>query len=103
MKQKHVLVHLHLFYYEQTDYFIKKLANINNCNWDLFVTYVEEDKKSIDKIKLFKPDTIFKKVENYGYDIYPFIEIIKSNNFGHIEIRLYSKNPHKKLPKEIKT
>ena len=51
MKQKHVLVHLHLFYYEQTDYFIKKLANINNCNWDLFVTYVEEDKKSIDKIK----------------------------------------------------
>lgn len=99
MKQKHVLVHLHLFYYEQTDYFIKKLANINNCNWDLFVTYVEEDKKSIDKIKLFKPDTIFKKVENYGYDIYPFIEIIKSVNLDKYDyiLKIHTKNYQKKL------
>ena len=99
MTLKKVLVHLHLFYYNQTDYFIKKLQNITNCNWDLFVTYVEENKKSIDKIKLFKPDTIFKKVENYGYDIYPFIEIIKSVNLDKYDyiLKIHTKNYQKKL------
>lgn len=99
MTLKKVLVHLHLFYYNQTDYFIKKLKNITNCNWDLFVTFVEEDKNSINKIKKFKPDTIFKKVENYGYDIYPFIQIIKSVNLDNYDyiLKLHTKNYQEKL------
>ncbi len=99
MTLKKVLVHLHLFYYNQTDYFIKKLKNITNCNWDLFVTFVEEDKNSINKIKKFKPDTIFKKVENYGYDIYPFIQIIRSVNLDNYDyiLKLHTKNYQEKL------
>lgn len=99
MKLKKVLVHLHLFYYEQTDYFIKKLQNINHCNWDLFVTYIEEDTNYINKLKKFKPDTIFKKVENYGYDIYPFIQIIRSVNLDNYDyiLKLHTKNYQEKL------
>ena len=51
-----ILVHLHLYYHNQVDFMIKKLKNINNCDWDLYVTVCEDNPVSIRKILGFKKD-----------------------------------------------
>ena len=89
-----LLVHLHIYYHNQVDYFIKKLSNIHGCDWDLIVTYVEENNESFNKIKNFKPDAQFKKAENIGYDVWPFIQVLRQidlNDYDYI-IKLHTKN-----------
>src|SRR5574344_582692 len=75
-----LLVHLHLFYQDQFDYMIKKLSNIEGCDWDLYVTVCEENSLSEEKILKFKPDAKIIKVENRGYDIWPFIQVLRMVN-----------------------
>ncbi len=89
-----VLVHLHLYYHEQIDYFINKLKNINSCDWDLYVTVIENNKKSESKILKLKHNACIIKVENNGYDVWPFIQIIRSlnlNNYNYV-LKLHTKN-----------
>jgi len=73
-----VLVHFHVYYHDQVPYFLEKLANINGCEWELYVTYSQENPQTNDAIKAFKPDAHFMQVENVGYDVWPFIKLIKS-------------------------
>ena len=88
------LVHLHIYYHNQVDYFLKKLSNIEGCDWDLYVTYVEENQQSFDKIKNFKPGTTFIKVANIGYDVWPFIQVIRKINLEDYDyvLKLHTKN-----------
>ncbi len=71
-----ILVHLHLYYYDQIDYFVKKLGYLKGYEWDLYVTYVEENKMFRDKLTKVNPRAHFVMCENLGYDIYPFIKVI---------------------------
>ena len=73
-----LLVHLHVYYHDQVDYFIEKLGNITCVEWDLIVTYSRWDDESAEKFRVFKPEVRFMKVDNFGYDIWPFIKVIKS-------------------------
>lgn len=75
-----LLIHFHLYYHNQLDYFIKKLSNISDCDWDLFVTICEENEESTKKILALKPDAKIIKVDNIGYDIWPFLQVLKSIN-----------------------
>lgn len=88
-----ILVHLHLYYQEQTDYFIDKLKNINGADWDLFVTYSQPDESSEQKLLRFKPDTNFIETENIGYDVWPFIKLIQTTDLGKYDyvIKLHTK------------
>lgn len=88
-----VLVHLHLFYHNQLDYMISKLKNICGCDWDLYVTVCEDNEKSIKKLKAFKPDVHIIKVENLGYDVWPFIQILRTVNINDYEyvLKLHTK------------
>ena len=92
-KKTKILVHLHLYYHDQLDYFIKKLKNIT-CDYDLYVTMVEMDEKVIDKLKQFKSSVKIIKVENRGYDIWPFICVINMINLSDYNyiIKLHTKN-----------
>lgn len=88
-----LLVHLHLYYHEQLDYFIKKLSNISGCEWDLYVTFSEQNTDSEKKILKLKTDAKFLKVSNIGYDIWPFIQVLKNINleeYGYV-LKLHSK------------
>ncbi len=76
--KKRLLVHFHLYYHEQIDFFLKNLKNINHCNWDLYVTYTEDNKESKKKLLQLKPDTHFIKTTNAGYDILPFYKVLKA-------------------------
>lgn len=96
-----MLVHLHVYYHEQVDYFIEKLGNINGVDWDLVVTYSTPDEETIGKLTAFKPTVKFEQVENYGYDVWPFIKVIKQTNLDDYDyvLKLHTKRsvPEKKF------
>jgi len=91
-----LLVHFHLFYHEQIDFFVEKLSNINSCDWDLVVTYLEENQESFEKLKSLKPDVKLIQVENRGYDVWPFINIIKSTNLNEYDyvLKIHTKRKY---------
>ena len=90
---KKLLVHLHLYYHEQLDYFISKLKNIT-CDYDLYITYVEKNEASETKLKKFKPEAKLVQVENKGYDLYPFIEVLSRVNLDDYSyiLKMHTKN-----------
>lgn len=93
MNKKGLLVHLHVFYHDQVDYFIEKLKNINGIDWDLIVTYSSFNPVTTKKLQEFKPSVRFLKTENVGYDIWPFIKAIKSldlRNYDYL-MKLHTK------------
>ncbi len=94
MKETRLLVTFHVFYHDQVDYFINKLGNISGCSWDLVVTYVEHSHKMEDKIRKFKPDARFFEVENMGYDVWPFIRVIRDVDFLQYDyvLKLHTKS-----------
>ena len=92
MQNKKILVHLHLYYQNQLNYFIKKLKNIT-CEFDLIVTLANENPKITEKIKQFKPNAKILVVENLGYDVYPFIQVINEaelKNYDYI-LKIHTK------------
>lgn len=96
---KKLLVHLHLYYHDQIDFMLQKLNNIVNCDWDLYVTICNENKDSEEKILNFKPEAKIIKVENYGYDIYPFLQVLDSIDISlyNYVLKIHTKNYRKKL------
>lgn len=88
-----LLVHFHLYYHDQTDYFLSKLANIDGCEWDMFVTMPQRDEAVEAKLRNFKNDVHIIEVENYGYDVWPFLKVIKSVNLDDYDyiIKLHTK------------
>ena len=92
-KQEKTLVHLHLFYHDQLDWFLTKLKNVKG-KYDLFVTVTEDNEISAQKLKAFKPDVNIIKVPNRGYDIYPFwlvLQKIDLLDYGLV-LKLHTKN-----------
>ncbi len=96
-KKQKLLVHLHLYYQNQTDWFIKKLKNITD-HYDLWVTITEENNETIQKIKQFKPDANILKVENRGFDVYPFIQVLNKINLDDYiwVLKIHTKNYREK-------
>lgn len=91
---KKLLVIFHVYYHDHVTYFIDKLKNINECEWDLIVTYSEISKYSTNKLKEFKPDARFVMVDNTGYDVWPFIQTIKAVDLSSYDyiLKLHTKN-----------
>lgn len=89
-----LLVHFHIYYQDQIPYFLDRIANINGCEWDLIVTYSSLDACSADRIKALRKDAVFKQVENFGYDIWPFISVVKSVDISAYDLimKLHTKS-----------
>ncbi len=88
-----LLVHLHIYYHEQVDYFLDKLKNIKS-DYDLYVTFVEENKESEVKVSALKEDAHFIKVKNLGYDVYPFWQVLQQielDDYSYI-LKLHTKS-----------
>lgn len=90
-----LLVHLHIFNQDQVPFFLDRLANINGCQWDLAVTCSALDGQVKEAIKTFRPDTLFFELENFGYDIWPFIYVIKRIDILSYDLvlKLHTKSP----------
>lgn len=92
-----ILVHLHIYYTEQIPYMLKQIKNIADCDWDLFVTVSEDKKDSANKILKLKPDAKILTVDNSGYDIVPFIKVLKSIDLSDYDylLKLHTKGYQK--------
>lgn len=91
---KRLLVILHVYYHDQIDYFIDKMKNINGVEWDLTVTYSQENEVTKKKLLNFKKDIAFMNVGNSGYDVWPFIQVIQKievEKYDYI-LKLHTKN-----------
>ena len=90
-----LLVHFHIYYLQHVDYFLGMMKNINSVRWDLFVTSPHIDEATENKIKEFKPDARIEHVPNEGYDIWPFIYMVKSICLEDYDciLKLHTKGP----------
>lgn len=88
-----LLVHLHLYYQDQTDYFLDRLKNIT-IPYQLIVTYSVENESIKQKIASQIPNTKFLHVENCGYDIYPFFQAMKQFDLSSYDyiLKIHTKN-----------
>ena len=89
-----LLVHFHIYYHDQVEFFIEKMKNIVGCEWNLLVTYSEGSDQTEALIRGFKPDAEFLQVENAGYDVWPFIKVLKTVDFDKYDyiLKLHTKN-----------
>lgn len=89
-----VLVVFHLYYHNQVPYFINKMKNIVGVEWDLIVTGNNLNENIASVLRQFKPDTQFMQTDNVGYDIWPFIQCIKTIDLSKYlyVIKLHTKN-----------
>lgn len=95
-----LLVVLHLYYLEQISFFIEKLENINNCNWQLILTSpFDLNHEILNNFKRINKNVIFFKVPNIGYDIWPFIFAIKHSDLSKFDfvIKLQTKRPTNRI------
>jgi len=93
-----LLVHLHLFYQDQTDYFLDRLSNIT-VPFKLIVTLTDDNQALRQKILSVIPDAEIILVENCGYDVYPFFQAMKHVDLSSFEyiLKIHTKNSRKKL------
>ena len=90
---KRLLVIFHVWYHDQIDYFISKMKNINGCEWDLWVTMPNRDEEAVAKLVDFKGDVKFISVANAGYDIAPFVDVIRTHDVSKYDyiLKLHTK------------
>lgn len=88
-----LLVHLHLYYQDQTDYFLERLSNIT-VPFRLIVTMTDENDEIKSRIQSRFPGTQILKVENSGYDVYPFFQAMKQVDLSQYRyiLKIHTKN-----------
>ena len=90
---KPILVHLHLFYPEMWLELKTCINNIASYPFKLYVTMVNEHQDVINDIKMSFNYPHIEIVENRGYDIGPFINIINKTNLDDYSyiVKLHTK------------
>jgi lipopolysaccharide biosynthesis protein len=84
-----ILIHAHVFYLNLWDELLECINNYfsvceeKHCI-DVFLTYPEDDKEILEKLKLDLPKAVIISVCNRGYDIGPFIEVLH-----HVDLNQY--------------
>ncbi len=88
-----LLVHIHLYYHDQLDYFLEKLRNIT-IPFDLYVTLVDSSDLVQEKLLAEHPRARIIKVEDRGYDVYPFLQVLKNSNLKDYDyvLKLHTKS-----------
>ena len=93
-----ILVHLHLYYTDMLPEMLNYLRSLDGKDYDLYVTMVQEDGLLTEQIFAFKKDARILIVENRGYDIAPFLKVLKTvdlNKYSYV-VKLHTKRD---LPK----
>ena len=88
------LIHAHVYYphmWDELQRCIDNITSITEC--DVYVTMVEAHQELIEKIKKWNEKTIVKIVDNRGYDVGPFIDVLNSVELENYEyvIKLHTK------------
>ena len=91
---KRLLVHFHVYYEDQIPWFLGRLQHINGCDWDLYVTSSHLSEASRESILAIFPNAVLMDVENVGYDVWPFIQVLRAVDFDRYDyvMKLHTKN-----------
>lgn len=105
-----LLIHLHVYYEELVDVYLKRISLLNsvNCSYKLFVTIpktisnelevesIERIKSITDKVEKFISNNNYELmvVPNIGYDIGPFVSLINNVDLSlyDVVLKLHTKN-----------
>lgn len=92
--KKTLLIHLHLYYIDQLDYFIEKLSNIQSVSYDIYITMVEKNDEVEQKILSHFPNANILVVSNKGYDVGPFIHVLNNVDIDSYDyvLKIHTKN-----------
>lgn len=93
VSDKKILAVVHIYYPDQLDLIIHCLKNIS-LPYDLYVTIGTDDAQYvIDKISAIKSDCHFIRVNNVGYDVWPFVHVINNVDLSQYQyiIKLHTK------------
>lgn len=96
LEKMKLAVHLHLFHVKQLPWILRYLENLDDCDYDLFVTLVEHDEQIESTLKAFNPHAIIIIVPNRGYDLGPFVEFLHKVDLDKYN---YILKVHTKAPK----
>jgi len=89
-----LLVHLHLFYPDQLDYMLSKIASVHDVEIDFVVTQIERNKLCEAKLKSMYPGVRIFTIPNAGYDIFPFLIVLKNvkiTDYDYV-LKIHTKN-----------
>ncbi len=83
-----ILVILHLFYMSSWVEIREYLKNLQAYQYDLVVTYTDAvvDEAVLDQIRTFKPGVTLRQCENVGYDVIPYLEVLKSVDLDQYDV-----------------
>ena len=70
---KKIAVHLHIYYEDKWDEIAVYLSNLQEYDYDLFVTLIKPNEELEKNIKKFKPKAQVFVIDNRGYDIGAFV------------------------------
>lgn len=98
-----LLVHVHLFYRDQLDVMMRALKNISQCDCDLFVTMIERDQGAERRILEQWKDARILVLPNVGYDVYPFLHILKLVRLSEYDfvLKIHTKNARRSGQDEV--
>lgn len=87
-----IAIHTHIFYVGIWNEIKEYLKNIE-CEYELYITLVEDNKKLKEDVLLFNKDTKIYLVDNIGFDIAPFIFFLNKINLDDYDfiIKIHTK------------
>ena len=98
-----VLVHMHLYYVDQIEAMLDALGSIVDCDFDLFVTIVEKDEVVEGRVREVSGGARFIILPNAGYDVYPFLHVLKEVRLANYEfvLKFHTKNARRPGQDEV--
>ena len=89
-----ILVHLHVFYHDQVPWFLESFRSLKGRDWDLVVTECAPHAQTEKLVRSVKPDARFVLVENRGYDVWPFLYLLSTEDWTGYDVvfKLHTKH-----------
>ena len=89
-----ILVHLHVFYHDQVPWFLEQFQSLRGYDWELVVTESVPQPQTEALVRTVKPDARFVSVENRGYDVWPFLYLLSTEDWTGYDVvfKLHTKH-----------
>lgn len=96
---KKIIAVVHLYYKDMWPQIKEHLDSISDYAYDLVVSMPKENSSIKETILSFKNDTVFVESENVGYDIWPFVKVLKNINLDDYDylVKLHTKRDMGKI------
>ncbi len=94
-----ILVHVHLYYEDQLPFMMEAISNLGDFPRDVYFTIQKGSKIDKSAILEAEPGSKFIEVPNLGYDLFPFVEVLRRVNLSSYDyiLKLHTKAPRTKM------